>query len=183
MTHTLSTILDRLEHITEQVVTDFGGLSEAQLNWKANAKSWSIGQNLDHLITVNATYFSIWEEMLAGEQTLPWIAKLGFYPRMMGRMILKSVQPDRSRKIKTMTVWEPSASELPAEIIAQFTAHQQELAQRMGQLEDLLTTQALLSSPANPNIVYSLETALEIIVTHEERHLEQAREVKQSLAV
>jgi hypothetical protein len=35
----------------------------------------------------------------------------------------------------------------------------------------------IISSPANKNIEYKLETAFDIIVAHEKRHLEQAREV------
>ena len=33
------------------------------------------------------------------------------------------------------------------------------------------------TAKANKNIVYKLETAFDIIVTHEERHFEQAKEV------
>ena len=35
----------------------------------------------------------------------------------------------------------------------------------------------VISSPANKNIVYKLETALDIITTHEKRHFEQARRI------
>ncbi len=37
------------------------------------------------------------------------------------------------------------------------------------------------TSPANPNIVYTLEKAFEIIVMHEIRHLEQAKRVKEGM--
>lgn len=43
--------------------------------------------------------------------------------------------------------------------------------------EDLLVNGIVISSPANKNIVYKLETAFNIIVTHEQRHFEQAKEV------
>ena len=36
----------------------------------------------------------------------------------------------------------------------------------------------MVPSPASKVIVYFLEDALEILVTHEERHLNQAREVR-----
>jgi hypothetical protein len=39
----------------------------------------------------------------------------------------------------------------------------------------------IISSPANKIIVYKLEIAFDIIVAHEKRHLEQAREVLQIL--
>ncbi len=37
------------------------------------------------------------------------------------------------------------------------------------------------TSPANKNIIYTLETAFDIIVTHEQRHLAQAKEVLEML--
>ena len=43
--------------------------------------------------------------------------------------------------------------------------------------KDLLEKGTVISSPANKNIVYKLENAFDIITTHEQRHLEQAREV------
>jgi hypothetical protein len=41
----------------------------------------------------------------------------------------------------------------------------------------LLEYKTVISSPANRNIVYKLETAFDIIVAHEFRHFEQAKEV------
>jgi hypothetical protein len=35
----------------------------------------------------------------------------------------------------------------------------------------------VISSPANRNIVYKLKTAFDIIMSHEQRHFEQAKEV------
>ena len=42
---------------------------------------------------------------------------------------------------------------------------------------DLVEKGTIISSPANKNIGYKLETAFEIIVTHEQRHFEQSKEV------
>ncbi|CAZ97441.1 Putative protein [Zobellia galactanivorans] len=40
----------------------------------------------------------------------------------------------------------------------------------------------IISSPANKNIVCRLETAFDIIVTHEQRHFEQLKETYQLMA-
>jgi hypothetical protein len=47
--------------------------------------------------------------------------------------------------------------------------------------QDLVDKGTIISSPANKIIVYKLEIAFDIIVAHEKRHLEQAREVLQIL--
>jgi hypothetical protein len=37
----------------------FGQLSDEQLNLKPNSSTWSIGQNIEHLIAVNESYFRL----------------------------------------------------------------------------------------------------------------------------
>jgi hypothetical protein len=45
--------------------------------------------------------------------------------------------------------------------------------------KELVEKGVVISSPANKNIVYKLETAFDIIVSHEQRHFEQAKEILQ----
>ena len=42
----------RLDKITYAVSTEFGKLDSQELNWKPNPDTWSIAQNLDHIIRV-----------------------------------------------------------------------------------------------------------------------------------
>jgi hypothetical protein len=73
-------------------------------------------------------------------------------------------------------MWEPVAAGINGDIIADFSKHQTKLKQAMDGTEQLLQQKTVISSPANRNIVYTLEKAFEIIVAHEERHLNQAIE-------
>lgn len=45
----------------DKITHDFKEISErltdAQLNWKVHKQTWSIAQNMDHLIVVNESYF------------------------------------------------------------------------------------------------------------------------------
>ena len=79
--------------------------------------------------------------------------------------------------MKTFPIWEPSISLVRGDILDQFEKHQQELKQLITSSEDLLEKGTVISSPANRMIVYKLETAFDIMVAHEKRHLEQAREI------
>jgi len=45
--------------------------------------------------------------------------------------------------------------------------------------KDLVEKGTVISSPANKNIVYKLEKAFEILLTHERRHFEQSKEIYQ----
>jgi hypothetical protein len=166
-----------IDEVTESFKADFGKLDTEQLNWKPEANTWSIAQNIDHLMVINRTYFPIVDAIHSNTYKLPWISKLGFVMNFFGKFILKSVNPDRRNKIKTFPMWHPQSSTMESDILQQFERHQAELKDFIMSCKDLLAKKTVISSPANKNIVYKLETALDIIVTHEKRHLQQAREL------
>jgi hypothetical protein len=167
--------------ITEDFKQHFGNLSAEQLNWKAAPQRWSIAQNVDHLIVINETYFTVFSQLRAGHYALPWISRFGFMVRFFGKVILDSVQPDRKKKMKTFPLWQPAQNEIPSDVLQRFEHHQVQLKQWIASSSDLLDKGTIISSPANKNIVYKLETAFDIIITHERRHFEQAKEVLRQL--
>ncbi len=169
--------LNRIDKTTAEVVSRFGALSPKQLNLKPSPDRWSIAQNLDHLIVINSSYVPVLQAVRENSLSLPFVAKLGFWPKFCAKMVLKSVSPDRQKKMDTFPIWEPSPVVLPDNIIQLFTDHQEALKTLISESKDLISDGQIISSPANKNIVYSLENAFEIIVTHEERHLNQATEV------
>jgi DinB superfamily len=166
-----------LDNITKQSLTEFGELTSAQLNWKSNSSTWSIAQNLEHLIVVNETYYPVLASLKDGTYKIPFIAKIGFIVSFSGKTVLKAVQPDRRKKIKTFPIWEPGESKVGNDILKRFEVHQSELKQKIENAKELVEKGIVISSPANRNIVYKLETAFDIIVSHEQRHLEQAKEI------
>lgn len=167
----------RIDKTTENFLQSFDGLSTEQLNWKPNAQTWSIAQNIDHLIVINESYYSIIDSIRKGTYRTPFLAKLGFIVSFFGKMILNSVHPSREKKIKTFAIWEPINSEISVGILDRFCEHQSELKNWIENSQDLVENGTIISSPVNKYIVYRLEKAFEIMVTHEERHFEQAMEV------
>ena len=169
----------RIDAVTEQITATCGYLTGLQLNQKQNADTWSVAQILDHIMTTNQSYFPILDKLVLGEYKVPIHSKLPFLRQFFGRFILKGVSPTREKKMNTFPVWEPSSSQLPDDIVARFGQHQAKLKSRMEDALPLLDSGAVICSPASRMIVYSLADAFEIMVTHEERHLEQVKEVKE----
>lgn len=169
----------QIEKNTQKFIEAFGELSIEQLNWKPNSQTWSIAQNIDHLIITNNTYFPVIESVRNGTHTPPFFAKIGFVVSFFGKTVLKAIDPGRTKKMKTFSIWEPATSEIPIGIMERFKEHQSELKEMMEKAQDLIEKEIIISSPANRNIVYKLEKAFEIIVTHEQRHFEQSKEVHQ----
>ena len=170
-----------LDEMTEKFKEHFGELSSEELNRKPSQDRWSIAQNIDHLIKINESYFPILDQVKEGTYRTPFLGKIGFFVRMMGNWIMSSVNPDRRKKMKTFPPWEPVQSDLPGDILEQFAAHQEELKDKIRSCSDALDQGLVINSPINRNIVYKLEQAFDIIVTHEERHFRQAKEVVEEL--
>ena len=169
--------LNRIDDVTRAFKEQFGNLSIDELNLKPEEGGWSIAQNMHHLIVINSSYFPILSDLREAKYKRPFFGRFSFLVNLFGKMILKSVHPSRQKKIKTFPIWEPSDTKFSDDLFIQFEAHQEELKQAITKSENLIATDTVIASPANKNIVYTLETAFEIIVTHEERHLSQAREI------
>lgn len=169
--------ITHIDQTTDSFVNLFGSLTREDLNWKPNPETWSIAQNIDHLIVINQSYFPILADMRAGRFKPPFPARFGFVVSFLGKTILNAVEPTRTKKTKTFAIWEPSTSQIPGDIVQRFAKHQAQLKREIEASKTLLDAEAVICSPANKNIVYPLETAFDVIVTHEQRHLNQAKAV------
>jgi len=170
-------LIQELDSITKEVQDSFGKKNHDELNWKSNPDRWSIAQNLDHLICINETYFPIFDALKNGIYSPPFLGKIRFITSFFGNMIYKMSSPEHTKPIKTMSIWEPSKSEIH-DVIQAFVQHQERLKQKISGLEGCIASGSVIASPANSMIVYSLEQALHIIVVHEKRHILQARKVR-----
>jgi len=167
----------QIDQITQYFTEAFSNLNAEQLNWKANPETWSIAQNIDHLIIINKSYFPIIDAIRNGTYSVSFLARFGFLVSFFEKSVLQAVQPDRKKKMKTFPIWQPTESEVSIDIMERFIDHQEQLKVLIEKSQDLVKSGTIISSPANKNIVYKLETAFDIIVAHEHRHFEQAREV------
>ena len=89
--------IDDWHHRINRVTTAFediaGPLDAHDLNWKPNPQTWSIAQVMDHLITLNKTFWPILDQLEAGTYQAGFMARLPFMANFIGGFILKSVLP------------------------------------------------------------------------------------------
>lgn len=172
----------RLDATTKAFTTEFRELPADALNRRPDARRWSIAQNVEHLIVVSRSYYPQLEAIGRGlRPDVPLVGRLPFVPRLVGSMILGAVRPDNARRVKTFPVWEPGQSDVSPDVLERFAAEQATLEALITGVADAARNGVLISSPANRHIVYRLDTGLEIIVVHQQRHLAQARQVLQTL--
>lgn len=165
-----------IDQVTTEFEKKFINLPIEIIFKKPDNKTWCIAENMLHLIKINESYYPILDGLIDGTYKPAWPAKIGFLVRFFGKSILRSVQPDRSRKMKTFTLWEPVMTINDPDIFKKFRAHQETLKNRIDASAPFLDEGAVIHSPANKYLVYTLETAFDIIVTHEKRHFEQCAE-------
>ena len=173
--------LDALVRDAKQIAGDarasFGNLSAAQLNWKPSAERWSIAQCFEHLITSNRGYLPIIESVRGGKKQNTFWERLPVWPGLAGKLLIKSLDPASTRKLKAPKSFQPAQSDISPTIIDDFVAQQEQVIEGMKSTSHLDLEKIVITSPALSFVAYSLMDAYRIIVTHEKRHLQQAQRV------
>lgn len=176
----MKTPIAEAEAIAADARAEFGRLTGAQLNWKPAADSWSVAQCFDHMIRLDALYWPTFRAIEEGSYRTPLLRRIPLLPRLWGSLIYASVKPEATRRYPTTKRALPSASDLPADIITRFVAHQHALIEHMRRLEAKGAGSTVIGSPVGPLASYDVETALRILVAHARRHMLQARRVMEA---
>ncbi len=171
---------EEIDQNTAMFKEAFGHMSDDELNAKPNPETWSIAQNIDHIITINESFYPLIKKHREGNLKLPFMSRFGFFNRMMGNFIYNSSTRERKKKIKTFPVWEPAQSDIPNALVS-LEKHHEEFKQFIRDCKDLLEQGIIVHSPASDKISYELSKAFEIMIVHEKRHFDQAREMAANL--
>ena len=168
---------NELDQISAEVRSHFGSLSSEQLNWKPSVDRWGIAQCLDHLITGNKSFFPILESIVNGQKKTVFMERLPLLPSVWGGLLIKSLNPKNTRKMKAPPKFQPAASELSASIVEQFVDQQTEFGGWMEKTSEMDLERIIITSPALKLITYSVMDGYRFLVLHEQRHFQQAQRV------
>ena len=172
----LADVITAANNVASEAKSVFGNLSVTQLNWKPSSDRWSVAQCFDHLITSNKAYFPVVENVLAGKKRTFW-ESMPVLPKLAGKMLIKSLDPASTRKIRAPKKFQPSQSNISGSVIDDFVAQQAQVVEKMKASEHLDLERIVITSPVAAVVTYSLMDAYRIIVVHERRHFQQARRV------
>ena len=170
-------LVSEMTTIADHAQLTFGNLSARQLNWKPSNEGWSIGQCFDHLITANKAYIPIIEQVLMGTKPSTSWEKIPLLPNLFGKLLIKYLSPQSTRKLKAPEVFKPSSSSIDQDIISRFIELQKQMILLMKRTEGFNLSGIKITSPALRFVTYSMIDAYEIIVVHEKRHVQQAERV------
>ena len=176
----LGQLLGQLDQIAEGARREFGRLSAAQVNWKPSAGEWSVGQCFEHLIKTNGGFAPVLGRIARGARRPSAWEKWSPLSGLFGRLLERTLAQEGGRKFKAPAKLLPASSEVEADIIERFAAHQSELAEQVRGVAHVDLKRTIVTSPISGFVTYSLLDALRIVVAHERRHFRQARRVTEA---
>lgn len=160
------------------MLSEFGSLTVEQLNWSPGGDSWSIGQCLDHIIVTDSLYFPVFDAIREGRYEMSFWQKWSPFSRMFGRMLINQLGEVATKKYKSPKSFQPDVKPLGIEVIRRYSKHQDTFIEFIESLQPGQDKKIKLSSPASKFITYSVADAVQMLVQHQYRHLNQANRVK-----
>jgi hypothetical protein len=176
LTAKLPDLITEANEVASETKSTFGRLTPAQLNWKPAPERWSVAQCFEHLLTTNKGYFPSIEGVIAGIKPTFW-QRMPVLPGLAGKLLIKSLDPKSTRKIKAPKKFQPAQSDIRASVLDDFLDLQSKIVEKMKATEHLDLEKIIIASPVASAITYSMIDAYRVIVVHERRHFEQARRV------
>jgi hypothetical protein len=180
-TNLLQTIVTAAEENSATARELFSGLSHAQLNWRAAPEKWSIAQCLDHLTVASREfegYFS--DALVRGRKKWPVSAGPAYRPSFIGGWLIKLVHPETGRNLTAPKIFRPAESSDIDEPLEKFLKQQERFIDYVRKTNGVDYNRTKLRSPVTPLMRYSLADAFVVTVVHGQRHLGQARRVRET---
>ncbi len=172
-----SKLIAEAELISGNAKATFDNFSAKQINWKPNAKSWSVGQCFEHLIVTNDLYFPNIQKVIDGKHRNNFFSKIPFSSDLIAVLMKNSLHPEQKRKMKTFKMFEPAASHVSETIIEDFAENQRRLVGLIKAVEDFDIHKIKIAEPLSIALNLRLEDVFEILIMHEQRHFRQAERV------
>jgi uncharacterized damage-inducible protein DinB len=162
---------ESLAGIREELLKEISGLSDRDANQKPSEEEWSVAQVLEHLHLVERAVASQIRHGMYEESDRP------FDPRPVERTL------DRTIKVKV-----PNPALEPKNEVQELSELTEKLARSREQLEESLAGFTLdeLERKAFGHPAFgmlSLKQWVDFLLFHEQRHLEQIREIKERLKI
>jgi len=154
----------------QEVAAQFTGLSSAQLNWKPDAATWSIGQEFDHILKANRTYVAVMQKVIASAGA----PRPTFKPSFWGKLIYKAAKPGRSMNVPVPKPLVPTDQALDVKIVRDYLELQKAFDELLEQARET-DLDARFVSPLAAIARMRLGDAFRITAAHNRRHIDKAQ--------
>lgn len=178
----LADMHERLTKSCARATNLAGSLNARQLNWKPSADTWSIAQCLEHMLVGADEYAKVLRPAIERGRKRGLDTTGDVEPRhtLMGRMIMRAVEPTAKRKMPAPKIFRPAQSQISEDVVARFVKSHETIAALVADCSGLDFNRVKLGSPIARIIRINAADAFTILAWHAERHLNQAERVQES---
>jgi len=171
-------LISELRAITLQSI-DFAqklyNLSDEELNWRNNSKSWSVLECLEHLNIYGNFYLPEIETTILKSETS---FESEFRPGLLGNYFAKSMKPKaKLNKMKTFKKTDPIGSDLSRNVIDTFISQQNSLLELLQESEKVSLNKLKTGISITNWIRIKLGDTFRFVIYHNQRHVFQAEKV------
>ncbi|KAA9331336.1 DinB family protein [Hymenobacter busanensis] len=170
----LQAAVRRLQTVVE---TELQPLSNEALNFKARPDSWSVLECLEHLNRYSRYYNPAFAKALQSVGRPASVADIGY--SWLGRKSLDIVRPGNGKPSKTVKHMNPAGSQLGRTVLNEFLLNQRELLRLLDQAAATDLNRKVVPVEFFRLLKLRLGEALEFVVLHETRHVQQAQRAAQ----
>ncbi|MBV6647113.1 MAG: DinB family protein [Cyclobacteriaceae bacterium] len=166
------------------IIENWGDLDEDTKCFKPNAKSWSIVEIVQHLNLTIELYLPNIRKALEGLEKTDAIVEKD-RTSFVGKFAINGQKPKdgkRKMKMKTFKFFDPERSEYdPALVFTRFEVLRGELIDLIKQARQMNVGKAKVVSAIGPLLKFRVMECFAFLMAHEDRHIQQGREVLKQL--
>ncbi|HYG64136.1 MAG TPA: DinB family protein [Thermoanaerobaculia bacterium] len=155
------------------------GLSEAQLQWRPDERSWSIAQCLDHLAIGDRAYLEAMSPAVAEARRRNSRRRGPIQPGWFARWFIQSMEPPPRRKLPAPRKIVPSLGKSGDEVKRDYFAAQAGVLALLDQAAAVDLNRTRFVNPFLPLLRFTVGTGFLVSVAHGRRHLWQAERIRQ----
>jgi hypothetical protein len=170
----LNELIERTQrHMNE--VQAFKELTKAQLNYKADAESWSVLECMEHLNRYGDYYLpEIRRRLDQSRHSRSSTFKTG----LLGNYFAKSMLPkEKLNKMKTFQSMNPNNSKLDRSVLDKFLHQQETMLDLLNRAKEADLTKVKTSISISKLIKLRLGDTFRVVIYHNLRHIVQAKRV------
>lgn len=176
----LQGFMDQLAFIRRETAELTDGIGEARFNWVPAPGRWSVAQVVNHLVVSGESYVDRLEPLLADARARGVRDRGDYRPTLFGGWFAKSLEPPPRVRMKAPRIYRPAGpgpSLDPSRELARWHALHDRLEAAIRAAEGLDLRRIRFISPVTRLLRMNAGDAINVVLTHERRHLLQLRKV------
>ena len=179
----MADLFEQIKDVQQRAIWVIERLTPEKLTQRPEPKRWSIAECIGHLNIVSEDYHPLIAAAIAKGRKENLTGDGPFDPGMMGRFMIKSMEPPVKRRFKAVgRTAKPVQVGDADKLIGIFMAHQSQLQHLIEDAEGLDQKKIKIQSPYAWWLRLRLCAVFAFILAHQRRHIWQAEAVRREVA-